>query len=58
MFDSVGKPGTSLASANLNWVGSYKQCKRVSVPPPVDINGRYCRTTIGLPEGLSKDVSF
>ena len=67
MFDSVGKPGTGMANANINWVGSYKQCRKISVVNKTSeglpgysgtFKGRYCRATLGFPPGVPKPVSF
>ena len=65
MFDSAGKPGTGLATGNINWVGSYKQCNKIKVKKPnmflnatTEFKGRYCRTTLGFPDNLAIPVNI
>jgi len=64
MFDAAGKPGTGLANANINWVGSYKQCRKISVVNKTSaglpgysgtFKGRYCRATLAFPPEISPD---
>ena len=51
MFDNIGKPPTGLLNGNINWLGSYKQCKSIEIPnkEKPDFYGKYCRTTLGFP---------
>ncbi|GIY64976.1 o-acyltransferase like protein [Caerostris darwini] len=53
MFDSYGKPGSGIMSGNINWVGSYNECRNVTVPVLKNttrggFKGQYCQLGINL----------
>jgi len=50
VFDSIAKLPPGVLSANINWVGNYRECTRISsnITRPI-IKGKYCRATIGFP---------
>lgn len=50
VLDATSKPPTGIMNANINWVGSYKQCNKVlneQVTPA--IKGRYCNAIVTSP---------
>lgn len=52
VFDAIGKPPTGLLNGNINWLGSYKQCRKIESVSKLDkkpFHGKYCRTTLGFP---------
>jgi hypothetical protein len=62
VLDATSKPPTGIMNANINWVGSYKQCNKVlnnKVNPHV--KGRYCNAVITSPViqeyGVSKRLN-
>jgi len=59
VLDATSKIPTGLMNANINWVGSYKECNRVlnsRVKP--NIKGRYCNAVIGSPLIIQNAVNF
>ena len=50
MVDSFGKPGSGIMDGNLQWYGSFEQCKSVAdyknTSANVDFSGLYCLSMI------------
>ena len=58
MLDATSKIPAGLMKANINWVGSYKQCNAVfNNKTEPNIRGRYCNAVIGSPLITSAAVS-
>ncbi|OWF41722.1 nose resistant to fluoxetine protein 6-like [Mizuhopecten yessoensis] len=45
MLDAVGKPPSALLNFNLNWFGSYEECKNITIPA---FRGKYCSVNFPL----------
>ena len=60
MVDSFGKPGSGILDGNLQWFGSFEQCKSAAdyknPSANVDFSGLYCLSMIqqGLKVGVSE----
>ncbi|CAF0906379.1 unnamed protein product [Didymodactylos carnosus] len=49
MFDASGKPPSNLLAANINWMGDWRSCHKVSYgnkTTPLNFKGKYCRAKI------------
>ena len=69
MEDAGGKPGPGILEGNLNYVGNFEECQRVTAtfeeinftissgsenkPGMHDFDARYCRIYWKLPQGVS-----
>jgi hypothetical protein len=59
VLDATSKIPSGLMNANINWVGSYKQCNGVfNNRTSPNIKGRYCNAVIGSPLIIANAVSL